>query len=108
MQYGLSKIRLRDHYLIFVDSENDDDEQKRFVLISTALRNIGARKATHRSFTLKRESTTTLNEVVDSFGLLLNSEDSIWIIYQDNDKISTVVVSRANNDPNEGITIIAS
>ena len=90
LQFDQFHLHLKNHYIIFVDTGVNDNSE---VAIAKVLKEVGATKTTNHGYTLDKSKVETLDYLVTILGHELTHGDFAWIIYHQDKKIQTVVVT---------------
>lgn len=80
MELDIMHLSLKDAYLIFLDLDQDADEQHRLDQVTSLLKQMDAGRATRLCFTLTHSKVIELEDVTRRIGQLLKPKDMVWLV----------------------------
>lgn len=80
MEIDIMHLSLKEHYLIFLDLDQDADEQEKLSQVTSLLKQMGSIKTTRLCYTLNHNKVLELEDVAKRIGQLLKPKDIVWFV----------------------------
>ena len=80
MEIDIMHLSLKEHYLIFLDLDQDADEQEKLSQVTSLLKQMGSIKTTRLCYALKHNKVLELEDVAKRIGQLLKPKDMVWFV----------------------------